>query len=68
MKEVARVTADENGEATASIKVKRKSDMGGVIFKAVPESSGEALYSDRVGVVKLDESDENEIEDLTEEE
>lgn len=68
MKEVARVTADDNGEATASIRVKRKSDMGGVIFKAVPESSGEAVYSDRVGVVKLDDAGEDEIEELTEEE
>ncbi|HBS31398.1 MAG TPA: hypothetical protein DEA40_06610 [Parvularcula sp.] len=55
MKEVARVTADENGEATASISVKRTSDMGGVIFKAVPDSTGEALYSGRVGVIKLEE-------------
>lgn len=67
MKEVARVTADENGEATASIRVKRKSDMGGVIFKAVPESSDEALYSDRIGVIKL-EADEDEALDEVEEE
>lgn len=53
MKEVARVRADENGDATASIRVKRKSNMGGVIFKAVPDS-GEALYSDRVGVINLE--------------
>lgn len=63
MKEVARVTADENGEATASIRVKRKSDMGGVIFKAVPEGSNEAVYSDRVGVVKLDDTSDDDIED-----
>lgn len=68
MKEVARVTADENGEATASIRVKRKSDMGGVIFKAAPEGSDEALYSDRVGVVKLDDAEEDEIDELTDEE
>lgn len=53
-REVARVRADENGEATASIRVKRKSNMGGVIFKAVPGASGEAVYSDRIGVVNLD--------------
>ncbi|MDZ7626897.1 MAG: LysM peptidoglycan-binding domain-containing protein [Parvularculaceae bacterium] len=54
MKEVGRARADENGEASASIRVKRKSDMGGVIFKAVPERSNGALYSDRVGVVNVD--------------
>lgn len=68
MREVARVTADENGEATASIRVRRRSDMGGVIFKAVPEGSRDALYSDRVGVVNLDESEEEDDEEITEEE
>ncbi len=62
MKEVARVTADQNGEATASIRVKRKTDMGGVIFKAVPESAGKALYSDRVGVVNLSGADDENTE------
>ncbi len=68
MKEVARVTADERGEATASIRVKRKSDMGGVIFKAAPAGSGEALYSDRIGVINLDEAGEDESEAAAEEE
>ena len=67
-REVARVRADENGEASASIRVRRKSDMGGVIFKAVPEGSREALYSDRVGVVKLDDAGNDDIEEVTEEE
>lgn len=66
LKEVARVRADESGNATASIRVKRKSNMGGVIFKAVPDS-GEAVYSDRVGVINLDEAVEEEIEEITEE-
>jgi hypothetical protein len=59
LKEVARVRADENGEATASIRVKRKSNMGGVVFKAVPDS-GAAVYSDRVGVIKLDSKPETD--------
>ena len=68
MKEVARVTADENGEATASIRVRRKSDMGGVIFKAVPDGSGDALYSDRIGVIKLDDEGGDDVEEATDEE
>lgn len=68
MKEVARVTADENGEATASIRVKRQSDMGGVIFKAVPESSNEALYSDRVGVIKLEADEDEALDEALEDE
>lgn len=69
MKEVGRARADENGEASASIRVKRRSDMGGVIFKAVPEGSNDALYSDRVGVVKLEHEDEadDELEEAIEE-
>jgi hypothetical protein len=65
VKEVARVRADDRGEATASIRVKKKSDMGGVVFKAVPGESGGALYSDRIGVIKL-HSEEDEDEALEE--
>jgi LysM repeat protein len=59
------VRADESGTATASIKVKKKSNMGGVVFGARAAGSNETQFSDRVGVVRLkeeaateDESDE----------
>ncbi len=68
MREVGRARADANGEATASIRVKRRSNMGGVIFKAVPDGSDDAQYSDRVGVIKLDEPDDEEFDEVVEEE
>jgi len=49
------VRTDENGKATATIKVGKKSNMGGVIFGARAAGSGEMQFSDRVGVVKLNE-------------
>lgn len=64
-REVARVRADDEGQATASIRVRRKSDMGGVIFKAVPGDSGQALYSDRIGVLNL-EGDKSKDDSLDE--
>jgi LysM repeat protein len=67
MREVGRARANDQGEATASIRIKRQSNMGGVIFKAVPEGSNEALYSDRIGVIKLDDSAEEETEEAVEE-
>ena len=66
MNEVATARADENGRATARISVPKKADMGGVIFKAAPKG-GDALYSERVGVVTessaADQADENESDD-----
>jgi len=67
MREVARARANDQGEATASIRVKRRSNMGGVIFKAVPDGSADALYSDRVGVIKLDDGEDNDAEESVEE-
>ncbi|MEK7264626.1 MAG: LysM domain-containing protein, partial [Pseudomonadota bacterium] len=49
------VRADDAGKATASIKVGKKSNMGGVIFGARAAGSDETQFSDRVGVVKLSE-------------
>lgn len=49
------VRADENGKATASIKVGKKSNMGGVVFGARAAGSTETQFSERVGVVKLNE-------------
>ena len=56
------VRADENGKATASIKVGKKSNMGGVIFGARAVGSGETQFSNRVGVVKLEEGAATEDE------
>ncbi|MFN0023526.1 MAG: LysM peptidoglycan-binding domain-containing protein [Parvularculaceae bacterium] len=68
MREVATARADANGEATASVRIKRRSDMGGVIFKAVPEGRGEAVYSNRIGVINLDDAEEEDpAEDIGEE-
>lgn len=47
------VRADAAGNATASIRVKKKANMGGVVFGARAEGSNETQFSDRVGVVKL---------------
>ncbi len=58
MKKSTTARADKNGDAVASIKVKKNSDMGGVIFGARPEGSNETQFSDRVGVVKLKETDD----------
>lgn len=69
LKKSKTVRADENGNATASIRVKKKANMGGVIFGARPEGSRETQFSDRVGVVRLKdktESDEDSDEDPTE--
>lgn len=55
LKKETTVRADENGKATASIKLKKKSNMGGVIFGARAAGSSETQFSDRVGVVKLKE-------------
>lgn len=53
LKKSKTVRADETGNATASIRVKKKATMGGVIFGARPEGSRETQFSDRVGVVRL---------------
>lgn len=69
MKRSKTARADQNGEATASIRVRKSSNMGGVIFGARPEGSRETQFSDRVGVVKLKPradtgaADESETED-----
>lgn len=56
------VRADESGTATASIKVKKKSNMGGVVFGARAAGSNETQFSDRVGVVRLNEEAATEDE------
>ena len=50
------VRADENGRATAVISVKKKSNMGGVVFGARQQGSSETQYSERVGVIQLEEN------------
>lgn len=57
LKKSQTVRANDKGEATASIKVKKKSNMGGVVFGAREEGSTETQFSDRVGVIKLKEGD-----------
>ena len=68
LKRYKTVRTDENGEATISSKTsKKRSNAGGVIFKAEPES-GKSVYSERVGVIKLkDRSDADEDEDTSSE-
>lgn len=66
-REVARATANADGKATASIRVRRKANMGGVIVKAVPDGSRDALYSDRIGVINLDSEKDDALEEATEE-
>ncbi len=69
LKKSRTVTADENGNATASIRVKKKSNMGGVVFGARPAGSNETQFSDRVNVVRLKDpalaapTDEDEAEE-----
>lgn len=64
LKKSTTVRAGADGAATASIRVEKKSNMGGVVFGARAAGSGETQYSDRVTVVKLKEeapqSDETE--------
>lgn len=55
LKKETTVRADSGGKATASIKLKAKSNMGGVIFGARAAGSDETQFSDRVGVVTLKE-------------
>lgn len=50
------VRANENGRATAVISVKKKSNMGGVVFGARQQGSSETQYSERVGVIQLEEN------------
>ncbi len=67
------VTADANGVASYRYEVRKgKSDIGGVIYKAQRGDTGETLYSERVGVVRLqapedllfaDDEPEEEIDD-----
>jgi LysM repeat protein len=54
MKKAQTVRADDNGEATATIVVKKSSNMGGVVFGAREKGANDTQYSDRVNVVKLD--------------
>lgn len=49
------VRANKDGLATTTIKVKKNSNMGGVVFGAREQGSSDTKYSDRVGVVKLGE-------------
>ena len=53
LKRYKTVRTDENGQATVSSKTSaKKSNAGGVIFKAESEN-GKPVYSARVGVIKL---------------
>lgn len=56
MKKSMTVRADENGNASATIPVKKSSNMGGVVFGAREQGSNDTQYSDRVNVVKLGDS------------
>jgi len=55
LKKYKTVRTDENGVASVSSKTnKKKSNAGGVVFKAEP-ANGKPIYSKRVGIVKLKE-------------
>lgn len=47
------VRADQNGNASASVRIKKKSNMGGVVFGAREVGTSDTKYSDRVTVLKL---------------
>lgn len=57
------VRADEAGEATASIRVKKKANMGGVVFGAREAGSSETQYSERVGVLNFGSSKSSSSDD-----
>jgi LysM repeat protein len=64
MKAMKPVRADENGVAEQSYRVKKKkSDMGGVVFQATREDSGETYYSERVGVLKIQDPEDVVLDD-----
>jgi len=63
MKKSQTVRADENGNATAAISVKKSSNMGGVVFGAREQGSNDTQYSDRVNVLKLDGGEGAKSED-----
>ena len=55
MEAVGTVRTDDEGRAETSVRIRPSRDnAGGVVFKAEPEG-GEAIYSERVGVIKLKE-------------
>ncbi|HXI86154.1 MAG TPA: LysM domain-containing protein, partial [Parvularculaceae bacterium] len=60
---VGSVKTDEKGAFSEPVRVKRESNLGGVIFKATVDKSGQSLQSPRVGVNQLKDSDELEPED-----
>jgi LysM repeat protein len=62
LEHVTTVRTDAEGRISESIRVKKSSDLGGVIFKATV--AGQDYQSPRVGVNKLGSDDEEEEEDL----
>jgi hypothetical protein len=62
MEAVRTVRTDSEGNFSQSVRVRKSSDLGGVIFKATDED-GRSLQSPRVGVHGIDASDEPEEED-----
>ncbi len=58
MRAVGQMRTGADGAASERVRTsKKKSNMGGVIFKATRDDTGETLYSERVGVFKLDAGD-----------
>ncbi|MCA8889505.1 MAG: LysM peptidoglycan-binding domain-containing protein [Parvularculaceae bacterium] len=54
MRAVGQMRTGPDGAATERVRTSRKkSNMGGVVFKATRDDTGETLYSERVGVFKL---------------
>jgi hypothetical protein len=64
MRPVATMRIGPDGQASERVRTsKKKSNMGGVIFKATREDTGETLYSERVGVFKLDAEEDAGVDD-----
>jgi LysM repeat protein len=67
MELVGTVQTDGEGRFSEPVEVKRKSDPGGVIFKATVEGSTQAYQSPRVGVNKIGDDSETDDEELGDE-
>lgn len=63
MEAVRTVRTDSEGNFSQSVRVRKSSDLGGVIFKATVDESGKSLQSPRVGVHGIDGSAESGEED-----
>ncbi|MEX0644642.1 MAG: LysM domain-containing protein [Parvularculaceae bacterium] len=67
MEAVSTVRTDSEGNFSQSVRVRKSSDLGGVIFKATVDENGKSLQSPRVGVHGIDASADPEEEEFDDE-